>query len=106
MLCKLEGDKYSCSYLRKGQGRITDITRLGLQAAQFMGQSPTLLVFYRQLICIMQKERVTPRAPAFTSHIPPLPPCFLFIFPVSGHSIIQAMLLWTSNALHRDSFIP
>lgn len=76
MLCKLEGDKYSCSYLRKGQGRITDTTRLGLQAAQSMGQSPTLLVFYRQLICIsyaswvMQKERITPSAPAFTSHYP------------------------------------
>lgn len=76
MLCKLEGDKYSCSYLRKGQGRITDTTRLGSRAAQFMGQSPTLSVFYRQLICIsyaswvMQKERVTPSAPAFTSHYP------------------------------------
>lgn len=65
MLCKLECDKYSCTYLRKGQGHITDATRLGLQ---FVGKLPTLLVFYGQLICIsyaswlMQKEGVTPSA--------------------------------------------
>ncbi len=72
----------------------------GLQAAQFMGQSPTLLVFYRQLICIsyaswvMQKERVIPSAPAFTSHNPTQ---FLFILPSLGHSITQAELSRSSN---------
>lgn len=97
MLCKLEGDKYSCSYLRKGQGRITDTTRLGLQAAHFTGQSTTSLVFYRQLICIsytstlycVRTKTVTPSAPAFTSHEA------LFILPVSGYGIRQGALLWT-----------
>lgn len=81
MLCKLEGDKYSCSYLRKGQGRITDTTRLGLQAAQFIGQAPTLVVFYRQLICIsyaswvMQKRKSHSFCPCFHFTLPPLDFC-------------------------------